>query len=166
MTIDELKRIADEFLTKHYGMTLDIPIVRNNRLKVHMGRFIGWRCEDDEELSYTIEIAGFMFEYATDAVIVDTLLHECIHYALCSRGEPYYDGHPHFEAELARHGVGSTETNFVGKFYEFECGSCGETVRSKRKAIADYPEEYSSNCCRADIRYVGERIYDGTEVLA
>src|SRR5690606_25071042 len=86
VTIDELKRIADEFLTEHYGMTLDIPIVRNNRLKTHMGRFIGWRYEEDEELSFSIDIAGFMFEYATDAVIVDTLLHECIHYALCMRG--------------------------------------------------------------------------------
>lgn len=163
MTVEELQTIAYDFLDVNYGIPLSIPIERNNRLKRKMGRFTVWVCEDCDEIPYSIEIAGFMFEYAADEVVIDTVLHECVHYALFQMGLPYEDGSPTFETELKRHGIGATETNYVGVIYTVKCADCGKVGESCRKPNAN---RYVSQCCEAPIEYLGEVIYDGTEAIA
>ena len=161
ITEKELTHIATEFLRDNYEMELSIPVRRNNRLRTSLGRY--QHTPEDEPIR--IEIAGFTIKYGAYEVIVDTLKHECIHYALAMRGDPYDDGDPIFEAELRKHNVGSTETNRVGLWYLTECNGCGETTYGVNKRIATHIERYISGCCEESLTYVGERIFDGTEVV-
>ena len=161
MTIEELTEIATEFLRENYGMGLGIPILRNNRLRKVMGRFV----ETYEGTADRIDIAGFVITYGTREVIIDTLYHECIHYALFERGEPNDDGHPHFESELRRFGVGSTGTNNVGIYVIYTCQKCGREARARgRQLLRDYQGRVT-RCCLAKIIIEGERIYNGTEAV-
>lgn len=161
ITIEELTQLAEDFLRENYSMALEIPIKRNNRLRTTMGRFS--RYGDDSNMK--IELAGFMFEYAAKEIVIDTLYHELVHYALYTLKEPHYDGHPHFEAELKRLGVSSTESNVVGAYVIYKCCKCGkETETRHRRLLREYKQRVT-NCCKADIQIIGERIYDGTEAV-
>lgn len=159
ITIEELKDIATDFLRSAYGLSMGIPIVRNNRLRSSMGRFL----YSGDGTSHSIEIAGFTLEYGAREAVIDLLKHECVHYALHERDEPNDDEHPHFEAELRKHGVTSSGTNRIGKVSICKCGKCGDEWESDLKRIVTHNNYYSSICCRARIHVIGERIYDGTE---
>ena len=161
ITVEELTETATAFLRENYGMELGIPIVRNNRLRTVMGRFISAYRGG----ATSIEIAGFVFEHGEREVIIDTLYHECVHYAIFERGEPYKDGHPHFEAELKRLGVGATGTNIVGKYVIYACQNCGKEAQARGKQLLRDYRERMTICCSAEIRIVGERIYNGTEAV-
>ncbi|MET3658465.1 SprT-like domain-containing protein [Sporosarcina psychrophila] len=161
MTIEELTEIASTFLRDNYAMDLDIPIVRNNRLRTVMGRFISAYRGG----ATRIEIAGFVIEHGDRGIIIDTLYHECIHYALFERGEPNDDGHPHFESELREHSVGSSGINRVGPYIEYTCSDCGKEAQARgRRLLRDYRDRVTF-CCGASIEIVGERIYNGTEAV-
>lgn len=163
LTIDEIElaHIAEDFLRDTYGMELEIPILRNNRLRSVMGRYLS----DYDDTPLAIEIAGYMFDYAAPDVVIDTLKHECVHYALHVKGEPNADGHLHFEAELARLGVGATETCNVGTYVIYTCDDCGEEAKSRgKRLLTDYKGRVTS-CCGSRFTIVGERIYNGTEAL-
>ena len=163
MTIEELTEIAEDFLANTYGLSLDIPIKRNDRLRTVMGRYIStWK----DDIPDRIEIAGYMFKYADPSIIVDTLKHECIHYALHVKGEPNADGHPHFESELSRNGVGSTGTNKVGTYVVYECTKCEKVAEARGKRLLRDHRDRVTRCCRAEIRIKGERIYTGTEAVS
>ena len=112
----ELTKIAQVFLKIHYGLGLDIPIKRNNRLRSTHGRFI---INNYNHTPLRIEIAGKTLDYGTDEVIISILKHECIHYALFVQGRAYRDGHPEFEAELRKHNAPSTNTLKIGLYYLF-----------------------------------------------
>ena len=160
MTTEELTLIATDFLRDTYGLPLEIPIKRNNRLKAVQGNYITMH----DDVSVVIEIAGIMFEYADRAVLIDTLKHELIHYAMHTLDLPYEDGHPEFEAELTKHGVSSTESTFVGKVYAFKCGACGTSEETRVEKHVRLYQSYTTECCDSTVIYEGERIYNGTEV--
>lgn len=161
MNIEKLTQIAMAFLRGNYDLPLEIPIVINGRLRTAMGRYISTHKGNPE----SIEIATFLMKYGAPSVIIDTLYHECIHYALHVKGEPNDDGHPHFEAELRKHGVGSTKTNRVGVSVVYTCHECGKEADAwGKRLLRDYHGRVT-RCCRAKINIVGERIYDGTEAL-
>ena len=163
MTIEELTKFARDFLASTYGLSIEIPIVRNNRLRTAMGRYIStWKDDAPDR----IEIAGFVFDYADPSVIVDTLKHECVHYALHVKGEPNNDGHPHFESELSRLKVSATGTNRVGVYVVYECVKCGKIAETRGKRLLKDHQYCVTWCCRAKIRINGERIYNGTEALS
>lgn len=159
ISIEELTEIAKDFLRDSYDVGLNIPIERNNRLRSSMGRFIA--TYEDEPLR--IELAGFLLKYGHRSAVIDTLKHECVHYALCVRGEPNSDGHPHFETELRRLGVSSTETTAVGLKYTYQCAECLLQSYTAIKKVKDHPENYYTKCCGATLINLKERIYDGTE---
>lgn len=160
-TIEELTEIAKEFLRKNYDITLDIPIIRNNRLRRSQGRYIStW-----EGVPIRIEIAGETLTYGATEYILGVLRHELIHYALEVEGEPNDDGHPHFEAELLKHRALSTGTNRVGLYVEYDCDKCGKTILTWRKRILTHPHCYATVCCTAKLINVRERIYNGTEAI-
>lgn len=156
-TIEELTGIARKFLWDNYGLTLEIPIQKNNRLRRAMGRYMAtW---EDEPLR--IEIAGFMFEHAHPSVIISTLKHECIHYAMHVKDEPYSDGHPHFEAELRKHGANSTGEVLVGVNYRYACDRCGEVEHTRYVKVLKNPGYYRSPCCNAALINVKKVILNG-----
>lgn len=161
LTIEELTQIAAEFLQDNYGTELGIPIKRNNRLRTAMGRYL----ETYEGEPYSIEIAGFTIEHGSREVVIDTLYHECIHYALHVRDKPNDDGHPYFEAELKRLGVSSSRTNKVGIYVEYTCQECERKAEARGKRLLKDHYYRVTRCCGADIVIVGERIYNGTEAV-
>lgn len=161
MTIEELTQIADDFLRANYGMALEIPIVRNNRLRTTLG-YYAW---DSRKKPLRIEMAGYLLKHGAREVVMDTLYHECVHYALHRRGEPYKDGHPHFEAELARLDVSSAGTTNVGLYYVAKCTECGGFTYCKDKGVTAAGHSFVSRCCSKTVKYIGERICDGTEAL-
>lgn len=161
MTVEELTQHAEEFLRKHYDMELAIPIRRNNRMRRALGWFIVRK-----QTPECIEIAGYLMEYGEAEVILDTLYHELIHYALLSQGKPYHDGCVEFESELRKHGVSSTNTHVkVGKFVAYSCKNCGKEFETELQTVARNPQEYKTRCCKAQLIIEGERIYDGTEAV-
>jgi len=106
--LETLEDVANAFLQKEYGLTLDIPIIRNNRYRRTMGAFV--REYDETTNGYIpskIEIAGWVLERCHVDAVIDTLKHECVHYALYTLGIPHSDGQAEFEAELKRLGITS-----------------------------------------------------------
>ncbi|MCA1025717.1 SprT-like domain-containing protein [Cytobacillus kochii] len=158
MIVEELTDYAQNFLEEKYGMSLDIPIVINKRLRSTLGSFILTKDKPHE-----IEMAGFLIEYGADDVIYDTLRHELIHYALFMQGRQYRDGTLEFENELRKHNVGSTKTVFVGKVYKFICEACLGEYESLKKSIVTSPKKYRTKCCKANIVPRGEVAYNGLE---
>ena len=105
--ITELTKFATKWIHDTYGITLEIPILTNNRLTRALGRF---RYRSNGQ-SVSIELAGDLLKYYPQEEIIDVLKHELVHYACFSQGKPYLDGSPHFESELVRLGV--TGTNIL-----------------------------------------------------
>ena len=160
MKIEELKVIANEFLNEHYGMEMEIPLERNNRLKRALGRFRhinGGR-------ALNIDLAGFLLDNGTTEDIVGTLKHELIHYALFSKELPYKDGHPYFENELLKHGAPATRTNYVPqkrRYHRYECGC--QTHIQANKLRGTYTEGsmvpgYSCSACDGRLTYRGSKV--------
>jgi SprT-like protein len=161
MNIEQLTQLATDFLRKNYDLSLEIPIKINGRLRISMGRYIS--TFDDKP--NRIELAGFLLQYGANDVIIDTLYHECVHYALHVKDEPNADGNPHFESELRKYGVGSTKTNQVGLAVVYSCCECGKEEEAWGKRLLRDHHYRVTRCCRAKINIVGERIYNGTEAL-
>lgn len=160
MTERELTEIAKQFLQSNYGLTLEIPIHRNNRLRTTLGRYIV--SHQNEPLR--IEIAGNTLTYGTKSAIIGILKHECIHYALHMKGLNYRDGNPQFEAELQKHGAPRTNTQMIGKYYVFQCVKCQKEGKSKNKQLVLHPTKYLTKCCNAKLIIIGEQIYNGESI--
>lgn len=150
---------AKRFLKDHYGVSLTVPVVRNNRLRTSLGRFIF----SYDGTPLRIELSGNVLTYAADEIILGVLRHECIHYAFYVQGRGETDGDTAFEAELKKHRAPSTRTTKIGKFYRFACMKCGMESETAIKRLKTSPEKYRTTCCQAAIRIVGERIYNGLE---
>lgn len=161
MDIQQLEKIANDFLIDSYGLTLDIPIVRNNRLRTTLGVFISYK---GNIAPARIEIAGKVFEYAQESVLIDILKHECVHYALRELNKPYSDGDVYFESELKRLNVGASEDNYVGKDYVCKCDKCGAVFETSVLAhIKLAGKKYKTSCCRSGYTVTDVIISDGTE---
>jgi len=150
-------QIANEFLLKQYNVELSIPIIRNNRLRSTMGRYIYEKLNKP----LRIELAGFLLDYGEESVVVDVLKHECIHYALHVKGMPSRDGHPYFESELKKHKVSSTNEKLVGKVFVYRCSSCLVENVTKKKRVFQLPHLYRTSCCHASLQFVAEKIFTG-----
>ena len=109
-------REAAYFLNEFYpDVTLGVPILVNNRLRNTVG-YLEINEEHGRDVAIKICISGKALRYgcAVDTVenVVDilkgALYHELVHYALFTKGEPFRDGDPHFESELARTGAPSS----------------------------------------------------------
>jgi len=154
----ELHEIAKTFLWNNYGIELNIPIKRNNRLRTTLGRFV----VSNDHQPLRIEISGNTLKYGTRDAIIGVLKHECIHYAFHLQGRPSNDGHPEFEAELKKHHAPSTKTSKIGKHYIFTCNACGRKSETRLRRLKKFPDRYRTTCCKSRLTIIGERIYDGT----
>lgn len=152
-----LTHYANEFLKEHYNLTLDVPIIRNNRLRRSLGRFIWSR----DKKPIKIELAGFLLKYGHEEVIKDILRHELTHYALCRLGLPFQDGHPYFESELKRQGTSSTNTIMIGKYYVLMCLNCRDELVTDNIKHVEHIDDCQSGCCDANLKYVKTIMSDG-----
>lgn len=160
MTIEELTAYAERFLADNYGFKLAIPIRRNNRLRRSLGVYKQLMPTYEP---YCIELSGELLEFGTNGAILDTLKHELIHYAVHCLGEDWRDGAEYFENELQKHGVGSTNTKTVGKYFLIKCQTCGRESFTNIKRQVEKPYLYRMECCESLYEYTGDIIYNGEE---
>ncbi|HLR42666.1 MAG TPA: SprT-like domain-containing protein [Pseudogracilibacillus sp.] len=157
MNEEMLTNYAKAFLQENFQIALSIPIQRNNRLRAAYGRFV----YTNNKKPLRIEIAGLMFDYATEDVIYNVLRHECIHYALFTLKKPYHDGDAYFEAVLKQYDAASTNTLKVGKYIVYTCEDCQTQYETRVKQVAKTPDKYRTTCCQSPIMTRGERVYRG-----
>jgi SprT-like protein len=150
----KLENEARKFLMEAYGLELTVPVQVNGRLKSTYGRFVYYRSPKRPKL---IEVGKNYIEHQDWKTIKETLIHECIHYALFVLGKPHNDGHPVFEAEIQKHGSHSTGTvAYRGKVVQYGCPKCKSVFSRKRR----YPRNgagYYCKKCKVDIVYLGEK---------
>jgi SprT-like protein len=158
MQQEELVAFAKSFLQENYGLMLDIPVVRNNRLRSTHGRFVIMNNQANK-----IDLAGYLLDYGAIEAILGVLKHECIHYALFKKGINHHDGDPAFEMELVKHQAPKTRTLNIGKYYLLKCGQCENIVSTKKKSVVNQPDQYLSACCRSKLIVVGVKIYNGSD---
>lgn len=159
MTIEELTEYAEKFLADKYGFKLAIPIERNNRLTRTLGQYIS----NHRGQPLGIELSGRLLDYGSEWAILDTLKHELIHYAVHCLGEDFNDGADYFENELRKHGVGSSGSKQVGRYFLVECEECGKYCETRFKSHIQENSGAITRCCNAGFELVGEVIYDGIE---
>lgn len=93
-TVDEinellikLRKIAKDFTIKEYNVELTVPIVINNRLSKHLGRFRSFKNGN----AIDIQLSKELLSYHSEEVIIDVLKHELTHYSLFELGLPFQD---------------------------------------------------------------------------
>ena len=156
MNLDELNEFSNQFLAQNYSLTLDIPIVINNRLKVTVGAVVLVEDEPQE-----IELAGYLMRYGSERFILDVLKHELIHYALNLLGKPYHDGDKYFENELKRLGVTASGVGRIGRYLKFICPACKEVGYTEKKRAMEHPDKFSTICCKQTLEPISYVICDG-----
>lgn len=161
MNINELTRYAERFLMDNYSLDLNVPIVINNRLKNIMGGFV----YSDKKGAIKVELSGYTLKYGTEMIILDTLKHELIHYALYTLGKPCRDGQEYFENELKRLGVNRTRSVKIGKYMEYICPKCQKDDVTDIKKMINNPHLYITRCCREPIKPTKFIICNGEEEL-
>ena len=143
--LEEIQKILENeakyFLAKHFNMELEIPIEINARLIRTMGFF---EHSTSSKRPIKISISKRMIVCAIVMgemdVVLDTLRHELVHYALYMDDKAYRDGQLDFETKIMELGVGSSgatkvdkiKTNKVGRFYRmlpvYTCTKCNDRV--------------------------------------
>ena len=156
-TISHLEEVADDFLKENFNLTLDIPIRISNRMTRTFGSFVRTRNRlTGETQSKEIVISSNLYKYHGYDKMIDTLKHECIHYALYTLGRPYKDGQAYFENTLKEHGVSSTgTTKYKGKAHLYECTGCKNTFKQTRKFNTD---KYRCSHCKGQLVYMKQLI--------
>lgn len=145
------EKIANDFLQENFNIELSIPIRLNGRLKRNLGRYL---CLSDGT-PLRIEIAKDHIKYYTQKEVVDTLKHECVHYALHMLGLPFGDGDDYFEDTLKRLGVCSTGTmKHKGLTHVYNCDCKEEHLSITRFNV----NRYRCGNCRGKFTYVGQKI--------
>lgn len=136
MSAPDLIQFFSRLNVAYFDAFLDPPVLRwNSRLRTSAGRFVPGSRRFWREVPPTIEIAAYLLEENDpDALVLDTLGHEMIHYWLWVRRRPY--GHTdEFMRKLREMGV-SRYNRFPRKRpqkYLYRCGHCGREFRARRK---------------------------------
>lgn len=156
-SVSHLEEVAEDFLIENFNLTLDIPIRISNRMSSTFGKFVLTRDRaTGETKSKEIVISRNLYNYHGYYKMIDTLKHECIHYALYTLGRPYKDGQAYFENTLKEHGVSSTGTHrYKGKAHLYTCKSCDNSFKQKRRFNTD---KYVCSHCKGQLEYVKQVI--------
>lgn len=151
MNLEELTKLANDFLLKEYHLDLKIPIEISSRMKKSLGAFV-----IRNNVAYKIKISKNLINYYNQEIIVDVLYHECIHYALFTLKRPYKDGEAYFKNELKRLGVSESHTYvYKGIVHYYQCPNCNIIFERKMKG---YERRYYCAVCNGKFKYLGERI--------
>lgn len=129
----ELEAMANEFLKEKFNMSLEVPVKLNGRLTRALGRFKYAACRDGRKVSLVIEVAKRLNTYSPKEDIIDTLYHECIHYALLEKGIPNRDSDITFIETCNSLGVSlsGTKLSYEPK-HHYTCPSCSKKFESKK----------------------------------
>lgn len=170
--LDYLKRIMNDFTTKHYGVPLTIPVELSGRLTVTWGYFRQVRVKRDGVLGgkrvrkgqmledkMKIVLSKRILEAKNKDVMVKIALHEALHYALYMLGRNYKDGDADFEREIRKHNLVSTSVSneslgIKSKYYVWACSGCKRIMIAGGKTRKDYTR-YVSKCCDKRLKDMG-----------
>ena len=149
ITQTELEAVANEFLEENFTLGLYVPLVINNRLTSTLGKVTIQRNRQTKETNpIQIALSGNMVKHASREIIIDTLKHECIHYALVMTNQPFQDNDSYFIDTCNRLKVGLTRT--VAVTYLHECSHCKEEFH-----LPTYRKKYTHDTCNgADVNYI------------
>ncbi len=155
MTQEELKYYAHEFLMGKFNIELNIPIRISKRMTSKLGAFrLKYIQGNRQKVDMEIIMSHNFIAHNTEQVILDVLYHECVHYALFIKGQPYKDSDPEFVETLNRLGVSQTRTHqFKGRRHLYECRKCRYQFSRNMKG---YEKRYVCRKCRGRFSYVGE----------
>lgn len=155
--LEVLEEIAKDFLMEEFGIELNIPIEINGRLSRSLGRFV---CYPSRKKSVKIELSKRLLEFYDDDEVVDTLRHECVHYALFELGKPYSDTDMFFINTCNRLDVGLTETtSYKGLVHVYKCLGCQKEHESVRRFN---PTSYRCKTCKQGFEYVSQKVWART----
>ena len=141
LTVYQLRRFANDWLNKTYGISLETPLDINGRLKTTYGRFLYKKFRDGRTEAKAVELNKFFVENNEREVVLDVLKHELVHYALFTLGKPCNDGDPYFEGELKRLNIISqttvgqhaiTNKKITKTTHHYKCRDCGKNHQVKR----------------------------------
>ena len=150
-SLDQLQKLAVNFVSTEYGIEQVVPIVISSRMKNKLGVFIMRNGK-----AYKIQLSQNLIDYYNDIAIADVLYHECVHYALFTLKLPYRDGNEYFESELKRLNVNSSRTYpYKGIVHRYECPHCRIPFK---KMMKGYEKRYNCGRCRGKFKYLGEGI--------
>lgn len=168
VTITEVTTMCVDLAKEHWGVELNVPVSINNRLTRALGRFKHTREINREQ---KIEFAGILLKDYPLEEIKSVITHELTHYVLFNKGEPYKDGHPHFENELKRVGAGSNygenviKARGTYKVIELLCKECGHSIGDAKPRRATNLVEKSMRGCASTRCCSGKIIRGKTKIL-
>lgn len=145
--VKQLEEIANDFLKKNFSMKLTVPIRICNRITMVAGYL---RTVNDEPAE--VVISGNLIKYYTTAEVIETLKHECVHYALLLLNKPYEDGDEYFENTLKQLGL-TAILRYKGKAHVYRCTGCNHNIRRIRRFNV---ARYQCSGCKGRFEYVRE----------
>lgn len=156
-TVQQLEEIAKQFLIENFNLKLNIPIRISNRMSRTLGNFrVMENTITGVKRAKDIAISGNLLKHYKTEDVVDTLKHECVHYALFMLGKPYQDGQHYFEKTLKQLGVSSTQTTeFKGKVHVYGCTSCNYQFHRVRRFNVS---NYRCGKCRGSLAYIKQEL--------
>lgn len=158
MKITKVKEICYS-KAREFGFNLYCEVKENGRLTRTLGRV----CYDSYGELDRIEFSKLMLETASDAVVLDVILHELAHAFVYLETEEYHGHDATFKAMCHRLGTdndGSVYKEAVIKPKQFKysivCSECGRIIGGRSRAcnVTKFPEDYLSPCCDANIHII------------
>lgn len=149
ITHTELVEVAETFLAENFGLGLNVPLEINNRLTSTLGKVtVETNRRTREHNPIRISLSGRMIKYASRECVIDTLKHECIHYALVLKKLPFLDSDTMFIETCKSLNVSLSHTVFVT--YLHECSHCKEEFN-----LPTYKKVYTHTTCNdARVTYI------------
>lgn len=155
----QLVKEAAEFLHKNFDIELNVPVVISKRMKRSFGLFryeVNRRRNTKKPIDIRMSYE-FMKHRSTDEIL-DVLFHECVHYALFTKGLPHRDGDATFKRTVDRLGISRTRTyKFKGYAYQYTCKDCGMQTKRRMKG---YEKRYICGRCRGRFTFDGKVAVD------
>ncbi|KIH70946.1 SprT-like domain-containing protein [Salinicoccus roseus] len=150
----QLEQHADAFLKRKFGMPLDIPIRISKRMKSKLGAFrIKYTRGKVTNREMEIVMSYTFIKNNSIETILDVLYHECVHYALFAKNQPYRDSDATFIKTLECLGISRTRTHmYKGESHLYECRKCQYQFSRNMKG---YEKRYICRRCRGRFSYVG-----------
>ena len=156
LTKTQLKDICKYYMFELWGERLEIPVEISGKLSKTFGYF---QYISSTKTPLKLMFSKRLIENYKLSTIESIIKHELCHYHLFINNEPHDDGHPVFEAELARIGGSSTGTLAeAGEKYYCICKKCGKKIGpydSEKIARKRVEQAYVSRCCGTRLNYGG-----------
>lgn len=139
-----------------WNLELDIPIIRNHKLRNDMGCLLYHLGEPDH-----IEVASYLLNgYYKETTIDSLLIHELTHWTCDKTGKMSSDNSTDFKEEISKIGCNASgEIGDAGIIYYSECINCGKrhTYQKTKSTVMKYVNNSNIKtiCCNSKLKYGG-----------